>query len=207
MPVVAVIQDVATRCFIFGTVTQLCKGVETSDVSFPPLADQIQHGHADGQAVGDLLEDATVRPVRDFGGNLHAAIDGAWMHDEDVLLAAAQTLAVEAVKFAVFPQRGELAAAEPLELDPQDVDGVHLFQHVVEAVADGAAHGGDGGGHQRRRAYDDHLGPEFFEAQNIAAGHAAVGDVADDGDLHARDAPQPLAQRENVQQRDRKSVV
>src|SRR5713101_7774070 len=38
-------------------------------------AEQIQHRHADGQAVGDLLENRGVRTVGDLGRDLDAAVD------------------------------------------------------------------------------------------------------------------------------------
>jgi hypothetical protein len=50
------------------------------------LVDQEQHGHADGQAVGDLLEDDAVLPVGDFAFHLQAAIDRAGVHHYDVRL-------------------------------------------------------------------------------------------------------------------------
>src|ERR1051325_3709908 len=46
--------------------------------------EQIQHGHPDRHAVGDLLEDDRVRPVGDIGVDLDPAVHGAGVHDDDV---------------------------------------------------------------------------------------------------------------------------
>src|SRR5262245_8518302 len=43
-----------------------------------------QHRHADGDAIGDLIEDHRVPAVRDLGGQLDAAVDGAGVHDQHV---------------------------------------------------------------------------------------------------------------------------
>ena len=67
--------------FIRGVSTLLEKGLSAAAHSFQRTglhlpAQQIEHGHTDGQAIGDLLQDGGVRPVGHFGGDLDAAIDG-----------------------------------------------------------------------------------------------------------------------------------
>jgi branched-chain amino acid transport system permease protein len=45
-------------------------------------AAKVKHGHADGDAVGDLLEDDAAGGVGDVGVDLDAAVDGTWVHDD-----------------------------------------------------------------------------------------------------------------------------
>src|SRR3712207_9113752 len=42
-------------------------------------------------------------------------------------------------------------------------------------------------GHQRRRAHQDHLGPQLRQPPQVRAGHPAVEDVTDDGHLQPLD--------------------
>src|SRR5690349_6630481 len=54
--------------------------------------DEEEHGHAHGQAVGDLLEDHGAAAIGDFAVNLDTAVDGAGMHDERIGLGERQSL-------------------------------------------------------------------------------------------------------------------
>ena len=45
-------------------------------------AAEVKHRHADGEAVGDLVEDDAARAVGEFAVDLDAAIDRAGMHDQ-----------------------------------------------------------------------------------------------------------------------------
>ena len=53
-----------------------------------PAGQQIQHRHAHGDAVGDLLENHRVRAVGDLGRDLDAAVHRPGMHDDHVRLRA-----------------------------------------------------------------------------------------------------------------------
>ena len=64
----------------------------------------------------------------------------------------------------------------------------HMRQDVVEPMGDLDAEPGDARRHQRRRAADDHPRTQFQQAVDVAAGHAAMGDVADQADRQALDA-------------------
>ena len=48
---------------------------------------EVKHGHAHGEAVGDLLENDAARAVGEVAVDLHAAIDRAGMHDQRVRVA------------------------------------------------------------------------------------------------------------------------
>src|ERR1700676_2762656 len=43
---------------------------------------QVENGHAGGDAVGDLFENGGLRTVGDFGSDFHAAIDGSRMKNQ-----------------------------------------------------------------------------------------------------------------------------
>src|SRR5437016_5801152 len=57
-------------------------------ISLAATGQQVQHRHADGDAVRDLLEYHGVGTVRDFGVDLDAAVHRPGMHDDDVGLRA-----------------------------------------------------------------------------------------------------------------------
>src|SRR5439155_13458705 len=84
-------------------------------------AQQIQHRHAHGQAVRDLLENRGVGAVGHFGSNLDAAVDRAGRQQKDVRLGSLEPVTVHAEEVSVFVNRGEETAALPLELDAQHV--------------------------------------------------------------------------------------
>jgi hypothetical protein len=54
--------------------------------------EQVEQGHAHGDSIGDLLEDAGLRAVGDFGSDLDAAIHWAGMKDDRVGLGATEAL-------------------------------------------------------------------------------------------------------------------
>ena len=107
------------------------------------MCDEVEYRHSDSQAIGYLLEDAAVWAVGYFAGDFHAAVDWAWVHDEHIFFAPGQPLGCHAVELVIFSQRGEQPAAEAFELNPQHIYRVDFFEYVVQAVGDGAAHGGD----------------------------------------------------------------
>ena len=60
------------------------------------LGHEIQHRHADGQAIGDLRQDSAVGPVGDFAADFYAAVHGAGVHHEDAGLAAGEAVTGQA---------------------------------------------------------------------------------------------------------------
>ena len=96
---------------------------------------------------------------------------------------------------------------DALLLDAQQVDDVEVGE-VREVVLDADAHLLDAARHQRRRTDQGDLHAQQLEAHDVAAGHAAVQDVADDGDHHAVEvAAEGLAQGEEVEQALRRVLV
>src|SRR5947209_10762764 len=76
-----------------------CDGSTTRPLVMSKLLDnvrsseEIQHRHPHGDAVRDLLQDdGALRVVGDVAGDLHAAVHGAGMHDDGVLVRPAQPL-------------------------------------------------------------------------------------------------------------------
>ena len=123
-------------------------------------------------------------------------------------LAAAQAFAVHAEEAGVFLDRREQAAPLALELDAQHVDHVAARQNVVEAVGDlRRPVRSMSRGHQRRRAADDHVGTELRQAVNVAAGHPAMSDVADQADGQPFESALDLPNGEDVEQALRRMFV
>src|SRR5436309_2518254 len=77
---------------------------------FDSTRQQIEHGHPDGDAVGDLLEDHGIRTVGNVRCDLDAAIHRAGMHDDDVGLRQLHALGRHAEDVEVLAQRREEGA-------------------------------------------------------------------------------------------------
>src|SRR5215475_2504627 len=69
---------------------------------------RLQHGHAHGHALFDLVANDAARVVGNGGGNLDAAVHRAGMHDQGVGLGARQFFVVETEEMEVFPGRGHV---------------------------------------------------------------------------------------------------
>ena len=176
-------------------------------VFLPAIVQQVQAGHADDEAVGDLIEDDGMWAVGDFGGDLDAAIDRARGEDQDVGFCSADAVAVHAEEVRVLADRREERGALPLELNPQQVDAIALAENLIEVVRDFDAQPFNVRGDECRRAADDDSCSEFLQAPNVRAGDAAMQDVADQRDSQAGDAVAMLSDREDVEQSLRRMLV
>ena len=101
----------------------------------------------------------------------------------------------QAVGGGVFAEGREERFGHALPLQPQQVDDVELGQHRVEVVGDLDRPAGQRRRQQRRRGHQGDLGPQGGEGQHVGAGHPAVADVADDGDVQALEGRAPSAAR------------
>ena len=111
-----------------------------------------------------------------------------------------ELLGIQAVAVVIFAFRGDKAAVHPFLLQAQHHHHIRAFQplaHVVEKLTAEVFHacGHQGwGGDQAQAVF------HFPEQDQVAAGHAAVGDVAADGDRQALQAAFGAADRQGVQQ-------
>src|SRR5207249_11964310 len=85
---------------------------------------EVEDGHAHGDAVGDLIHDDRVRAVGDVAGNFDAAVHRARVQDDDVRLGAGDGALRQAEVARVLVDGGEEILALAFELDPQDDDDV-----------------------------------------------------------------------------------
>ena len=74
--------------------------------------------------------------VGDGGGDLHAAVHRAWVHDERVRLGAGELLVVEAEEVEVLAGRGHVGALHALALQAQHHDDVGTLQPGVHVGED-----------------------------------------------------------------------
>src|SRR5580704_3488101 len=86
--------------------------------------DKEEDGHADSQAVGDLVKNDGAAAVGDVAVNLDAAVDGAGVHDEGIGLGAGEPGFVEAEEAGVFAEAGKHGLALAFVLDAEEVDDV-----------------------------------------------------------------------------------
>ena len=167
-----------------------------ADGGFGAAEQQVQDGHPDGHAVGDLLDDGAAVGVGDLGGDLHAAVHRAGVHHDGVLGHPRHAVAVEAVAAGVLALGREEGGVHALALHAQHHHRVGLGQHAVEVVRDLARPGLDADRHQGGRGDEGDLGAEGVQQVDVGAGDPAVQDVADDGDAPAVEVlPRPASGR------------
>ena len=118
----------------------------------------------------------------------------------EILRRARQPLGGDAEDPVVLAQRGQEAGLHPLELEPEHVERVGPLDRVLDPRQDGDAELVHVPRQQRRRAAHAHLGAQLGQSPDVAARHAAVQDVAADGDLEALDPAEAVAQGEDVEQ-------
>ncbi|MFM1944055.1 MAG: hypothetical protein RI897_3037, partial [Verrucomicrobiota bacterium] len=163
--------------------------------------DEEQHGHADGEAVGDLFENYRAVAIGELAVDLDASVDGAGMHDDGVGFGAFEPFFIQAEQAGVFADAGEHGFALAFVLDAEEVDDIGAFDCVVDVVADAAAEAFEESGDQSAGACESDFGTEFGEAPDIGAGDAAVEDIAEDGDLEALDGAFLLPDGERIEER------
>src|SRR5712671_4653787 len=148
---------------------------------------QKEQCHADGQSVGDLLQYAGLRPVRDGGIDFKAPDHGSGMQHEGVGPRKAQALWRELVLQDVLIER-QRRFVQPFLLYAQRQDHVSAFQRFRNArdAANRSARRTQAFEFPRqphRGTTESEAASEFREQVNVRARHAAVQDVAEDGDV------------------------
>ena len=160
----------------------------------------MEDGHADGEAVGDLLEDHGAAGVGELAFDFDAPVDGARVHDERLRMEQGHAGGRQAEQGRILARGGEHGLALPLVLDAEEVDDVGPAQGVLDVPGDAAAEAFEGLGDERGRAAEGDVGTQLAEGPDVGTRDAAVEDVAEDGDLEAGDAALALPDGEGVQQ-------
>ena len=111
------------------------------------------------------------------------AVDGPGVHDQGAVGQQAGPFSGEPVGGGVLAQGREQGFDHSFVLQAEEVDDIQLGQDGVEVVGhlDRPAH--QGRREQGGRGDQGHLGAQAGEGQHVGAGHPAVPDVADDGNL------------------------
>src|SRR2546425_933927 len=168
---------------------------------------QVQDGHPDGHAVGDLIENHGVGTVGNFRRDLHASIHGTRMHDDRVRPRAADTLLRHPEDIEILAKRGEEGALHPFELNAQEHDDVGVLDGLLDRARRAHAEARDIGRDQRgRTAYPD-VGVKLGQQVNVRSQHAAVQQISDDRDLQPGDPFLALADGERVEESLRRVLV
>ena len=85
----------------------------------------VEHGHAGGDTVLDLVVDDGALVVHDRVAKLHAAVHGAGVHEVEAALADLLKARIgDTVEAVVFADRGEKRGVLPLHLDAEEIDDV-----------------------------------------------------------------------------------
>src|SRR5580700_2264324 len=172
---------------------------------------QEEQRHADGDPIGDLLEDAGLRTVSDFRSDLHAAIHRAGMENDGVGLGEAQTLGAELIEKNVVcgGKRGFMKA---LGLHAENEHNVGIFETFFDA--EDAANRSAGWANAFQFAWNPHgwsaegeAATEFRQQVNVGASHAAVSNVAENRDIQIRERTFAVTDGEGIQQALRRMLV
>ncbi len=184
--------------------------VDTPTSALLPLAagEQVQHGHAHGDAVGDLIENHRPRAVGDVRVDLDAAVHRARVHDDRVRRRALEARRRQAEQREVLAHRRQEQAVHALVLHAQHHDDVGAVERVVDrrrrrCTPSRSRPGGISVAGPQARDVGAHL----RQQQHVRAQHAAVQQVADDRDAQAREPALVLDHRERVEQRLRRMLV
>jgi hypothetical protein len=94
-----------------------------------------QHGHADGDTVGDLVEDHRAGQLAGIGDHLHAAVHRPRVHHQCMWCHACRSCGCEAVHRRVLVERWQQRVVHPLALHAQQVEHVEVGQQRIEVVA------------------------------------------------------------------------
>src|SRR5690349_14870395 len=176
------------------------------DVAFfrGPRGEQEKQRHSNGNAIGDLLEDAGLRSIGDFGSDLHATIHGTGVKNDGVGPGMAESFGVELIEKNIVPG-GKCGLVEAFGLDAEDENDIGIFESFLDA--EDAANGGTGRADAFKLARDPHRGAaereaatEFCEQVNVGASDAAMRDVAEDGDVQIFERAFAIANGEGVEQ-------
>ena len=164
--------------------------------------EMVEQGHADGEAVGDLFEDAGLRAVRDGIVNFQAANHWARMQNQRAGTRELQSLRRELVAQNVF-LGGERGFVQAFGLHAQRDDYVCAIERLFDAR--NAAHVGcesfQLARHPHRGAAQRGAHAKFAEQVNIGASHAAVQHVAEDGEIPAFELAFAISNGERIEQR------
>ena len=129
-----------------------------------------------------LILNRRIGPIGHVRRDFDAAIDRSRREQQHIALRQLQPIGVHAEEMGVLADRRKESGPLSFELHAQKVEHVAARQNLFELVCDFDAELGDAVGDQRRRAADDHLRAQLCQSMNVAASHAAMGDVADEAD-------------------------
>ena len=122
------------------------------------------------------------------------------MHDNHVGFCPREALLVESEQGGVFIEAGEHRLALALVLDAQQVDDVGIGDGLLDIVGHPTAHLLEQARHERAGAAERHVRAEFGQRPDVGAGHPAVENVAQNGDVEPFDLPFPFANGKRVEQ-------
>src|SRR5215471_3995169 len=146
---------------------------------------QIQDGHAHGNAVGDLFEHRRLRSVRHFGSDFRATIDRARMQDQCVGLRQAHALGIQLVEQNVVALR-KRRFVQTFGLYAQHDDHVGIFERFFHAVhtTDRRSRRPDFfhlARNPHRRAAQGEAAGKLSQQMNVRTSYTRVGNVAENG--------------------------
>ena len=160
-----------------------------------------KNGHAHGEAVGDLLENAGLQTVGDGRIDFEAANHRARMQNDGVGVGKANARGRELITQNIFVG-GKRRLVEAFLLDTKRHDDVGAFKGFFQArnTANARREGFEFARKPHGGAAERDASAEFREQMNIRARDAAVQNVADNGDVAIVEGAGAAADGERVEE-------
>ena len=141
-----------------------------------------------------------MRSICYVGREFHVPVDRPGMHDRDRVVYPVEALLRHAEETMIFAKRGEQAAGLPFHLNSENIQGVNIRKHVVDAVIYFYSEPLDLFGDECRRSAHRDLRPHCPQSVNIRPRHPAVGNIADNAHTQTVKRTESFFQRIHVQQ-------
>src|SRR4029077_10773257 len=133
---------------------------------------QIENGHANGETVGDLIEDDALQSVGDVAVDLDPAVDRTWVHDEAIRFQKLCAFFCQAKQTDIFTDSGKIFSALALVLNSQKVYDIDFRQHVIDRVRNFNPEFFKLARDKRARSDERHARAKFQQAEDVRARNA-----------------------------------
>nr|GFC62214.1 hypothetical protein [Tanacetum cinerariifolium] len=167
----------------------------------PARREPVEHGHADGDAIFDLVGNQAALVVHHGIAQLDPPVYGAGVHDVEAAVADfGQPGRGDAVDPVVLAHAGKELHILALHLHAEQVHYIGPPGHGRLVVGEARNTCRDVRGHQRARPEVRHLDAQLLEQRAGRARHARVQNVADDEDFFAPGVGKFLPDGKGVEQ-------
>ena len=155
-------------------------------VLFVGAGEQIEHSHADRDAVGDLIQNQRAATVGNLGRDFDPTIHRPRMHDDGIRRRKAKMVEMQTVMHRILAHRRKEGISLTLALHAED----HHYIGIRDCVLDASLNAhtlldqvSEFRWYERAGAGDAYGRPELCQQIDVRSRHARMQDVANDRDL------------------------